>query len=68
MRDKLGGGYAASPGLIALVALGLDASRRRYALDLSDRFIDLAAVLMGGSPIVRPRHVEGFTLLSPTQR
>jgi hypothetical protein len=50
------------------VALGLDASRRRYALDLSDRFIDLAAVLMGGSPIVRPRHVEGFTLLSPTQR
>jgi hypothetical protein len=33
-------------GLIALVALGLDASRRQYALDLSDRFVDLAAVLM----------------------
>jgi hypothetical protein len=37
-------------GLIALVALILDSSRRKYALDLAERFVDLASVLVGGTP------------------
>ena len=37
-------------GLIALIALILDSSRRKYALDLADRFVDLASVLVGGTP------------------
>lgn len=39
-------------GLIALIALALDSGRRQYALDLADRFVDLAAVLVGTT---RPR-------------
>lgn len=37
-------------GLISLVALVLDTSRRDYALALADRFVDLAAVLAGAPP------------------
>lgn len=33
--------------LIALIALALDSGRRQYALDLADRFADLASVLIG---------------------
>ncbi len=40
-------------GLIALIALALDSGRRQYALDLADRFADLASVLVG---VTRPRH------------
>lgn len=36
-------------GVIALLALGLGAERRQYALDLADCFVDLAAVLVGSS-------------------
>ena len=52
-------------GIIALIALALGADRRQYALDLADRFADLAAVLVGtnrparnrasGKPPLRPR-------------
>jgi hypothetical protein len=51
-------------GIIALIALALGADRRQYALDLADRFADLAAVLVGanrpprnqasGKPPLRP--------------
>jgi hypothetical protein len=34
-------------GLVALIALALDSGRRQYALDLADRFVDLASVLAG---------------------
>jgi hypothetical protein len=33
-------------GLIALIALALDPDRRQYALDLAERFADLASVLV----------------------
>jgi hypothetical protein len=39
-------------GLVALIALALDSGRRQYALDLADRFVDLASVLVG---VTRPR-------------
>jgi hypothetical protein len=42
-------------GLIALIALALDSGRRQYALDLADRFVDLASVLAG---IPRPQARE----------
>jgi len=48
-----------------IIALALGADRRQYALDLADRFADLAAVLVGtnrparnrasGKPPLRPR-------------
>jgi hypothetical protein len=34
-------------GIIALIALAFDSGRRQYALDLADRFVDLASVLVG---------------------
>lgn len=37
-------------GVLALLGLACDQDRRTYALDYADRFIDLAAVLLG-----RPR-------------
>jgi hypothetical protein len=37
-------------GVLALLGLACDQDRRAYALDYADRFIDLAAVLLG-----RPR-------------
>ena len=40
-------------GLIALLALGLDHSRRDYALDLAERFVELAAVLVGHSTLTQ---------------
>jgi len=46
-RDRSGHAHRYLRRPRRLVALGLDASRRQYALDLSDRFVDLAAVLMG---------------------
>ncbi len=42
-------------GLIALIALALDSDRRQYALDLADRFVDLAAVLVGAARPRQPR-------------
>jgi hypothetical protein len=36
-------------GIIALIALALGTDRRQYALDLADRFADLAAVLVGAN-------------------
>jgi hypothetical protein len=45
-------------GVIALIALALDSGRRQYALDLADRFIDLAAVLVGVGPPRRPRMAQ----------
>jgi hypothetical protein len=45
-------------GVIALIALALDSGRRQYALDLADRFIDLAAVLVGVSTPGRPRMAQ----------
>jgi hypothetical protein len=42
-------------GLIALIALALDSGRRQYALDLAERFADLAAVLVGAT---RPRRLQ----------
>lgn len=36
-------------GIVALLALALDDSRRQYALDLADRFVNLAAVLVGNT-------------------
>jgi hypothetical protein len=37
-------------GVLALLGLACDPGRRPYALDYADRFVDLAAVLLG-----RPR-------------
>jgi hypothetical protein len=38
-------------GIIALLALALDKGRREYSLEVSDRFIKFAAVLVGtGQP------------------
>jgi len=37
-------------GVLALLGLACDHGRRAYALDYADRFVDLAAVLVG-----RPR-------------
>jgi hypothetical protein len=42
-------------GIIALIALALDPDRRQYALDIADRFIELAAVLVGVTVPRRPR-------------
>ncbi len=42
-------------GLVALIALALDSGRRQYALDLADRFVDLASVLVG---VTRPRRPD----------
>ncbi len=49
-------------GLVALIALALDSGRRQYALDLSDRFVDLASVLVGVS---RPRRPEALQVAKP---
>lgn len=46
-------------GLIALIALALDSGRRQYALDLADRFVDLAAVLVGVTRPRRPPVLQG---------
>ena len=46
-------------GLIALIALALDAGRRQYALDLADRFADLASVLVGATRPRRPQVLQG---------
>jgi hypothetical protein len=45
-------------GIIALIALALDSGRRQYALELAERFIDLASVLVGGTPQRRPRALQ----------
>jgi hypothetical protein len=45
-------------GVVALLALALDSGRRQYALDLADRFADLAAVLVGAARPRRPRPLE----------
>jgi hypothetical protein len=42
-------------GLVALIALALDSDRRQYALDLADRFVDLASVLIGATHPRRPQ-------------
>jgi hypothetical protein len=42
-------------GIIALIALALGTERRQYALDLADRFADLAAVLVGANRPPRNR-------------
>ena len=49
-------------GLIALIALALDSGRRQYALDLADRFVDLASVLVG---VTRPRRPEPLQAATP---
>jgi len=45
-------------GLATLIALVLDSDRRQYALDLADRFADLASVLVGVNRPRRPRIVQ----------
>jgi hypothetical protein len=45
-------------GVIALIALALDPGRRQYALDLADRFVELASVLVGVTMPRRPRMVQ----------
>jgi hypothetical protein len=42
-------------GIVALLALVLDSARRQYALDLADRFTDLAAALKGTARPPRPQ-------------
>jgi hypothetical protein len=42
-------------GVIALLALLLDKNRRDYALQVADRFIKFAAVLVGPGPQGRKR-------------
>jgi hypothetical protein len=42
-------------GLIALIALALDSDRRQYALDLAERFADLASVLVAVPRSRRPQ-------------
>jgi hypothetical protein len=49
-------------GLVALIALALDSGRRQYALDLADRFVDLAAVLVGAT---RPRRTQALQTARP---
>jgi hypothetical protein len=44
-------------GIVALIALALDSDRRQYALDLADRFVDLASVLVG---VTRPGPPEAL--------
>lgn len=43
-------------GLIALLALVMDKGRREYALKVADRFVKLAAVLVGASYPPPPEH------------
>ena len=45
-------------GIIALIALALDSSRRQYALDLADPFVDLASVLVGATRPRRPQVLQ----------
>jgi hypothetical protein len=45
-------------GVIAVIALALDSGRRQYALDLADRFIELASVLVGVAVPRRPRMTQ----------
>lgn len=45
-------------GLVALIALALDSDRRQYALDLADRFVDLASVLVGPTRPRRPQVLQ----------
>jgi hypothetical protein len=52
-------------GLVALIALALDSGRRQYALDFADRFVDLAAVLVGAS---RPRKTQALQAANAPQR
>jgi hypothetical protein len=59
-------------GMVALIALALDTSRRQYALDLADRFADLASVLVGvtrrrRSPVL-PSAKPGRVPLPPRAR
>ena len=49
-------------GLVALIALALDSDRRQYALDLADRFVDLASVLVGAT---RPRRPQVLRAAKP---
>jgi len=49
-------------GLIAFIALALDSGRRQYALDIADRFVDLAAVLVG---LIRPRRSSVLQAAKP---
>jgi hypothetical protein len=49
-------------GLVALIALALDSGRRQYALDLADRFVDMASVLVG---VTRPRPPEPLQAAKP---
>jgi hypothetical protein len=45
-------------GVIGFIALTLDTGRRRYALDLVERFTALASVLIGGNQLARPGRVS----------
>jgi hypothetical protein len=49
-------------GIVSLIALALDSGRRQYALDLADRFVDLAAVLVGGT---RSRRTQALRAAKP---
>jgi hypothetical protein len=55
-------------GVIALIALALDSGRRQYALDLADRFTELASVLVGVTMPRRPRMVQPAKRSLPKSR
>jgi hypothetical protein len=49
-------------GLVAIIALALDSGRRQYALDLADRFADLASALVGAT---RPPRTHALQTAKP---